>query len=377
MKKYFARAYVKTIGDKEGLLQGIIGSTSDVDRYHEKIDQSTWDLTHFRKNPVILWAHNLSSGEDRPPIARAENVQVLSDKLQFDIQFDMADPFAADIYRKYKEKFLNAFSVGYIPHKVEVSDDDQEVPVHKNCELFELSCVPVPANPAALASLRQRSFKTKTWDKLMKEVEEDEAETKAAIPYKKTPMADKEQAWDGPAQMAACGDDMMAVKAICAWFDSENPDVKSSYKLPHHMASGEYAVVWNGVKAAMSALLGGRGGVDMPDADRKAVYNHLAKHYADFDETPPEFKSVESESVDLDAVADKVAEKIMPSLTKNITDAVSEAMKRSPGEGKGGTSDKAPVKTKQGTESHLVNLIRETTKTFQSALAEVNAQAKK
>jgi hypothetical protein len=80
------------------------------------------------------------------------------------------------------------------------------------------------------------------------------------------------------------------LKVICTWFDSENPDIKSSYKLPHHRAKG-YKVVWRGVAAAMAALMGSRGGVNIPEADRQGVYNHLAKHYAQFDKEPPELKA--------------------------------------------------------------------------------------
>jgi len=40
----------------------------------------------------------------------------------------------------------------------------------------------------------------------------------------------------------------------------------------------------------MAALLGARGGVNIPDADRKGVYNHLAKHYKQFDKEVPEFR---------------------------------------------------------------------------------------
>ena len=100
-------------------------------------------------------------------------------------------------------------------------------------------------------------------------------------------------AWNGPMQIRECGDDMTKLKAISTWFDSENPDVKSSYKLPHHLAAGSHSVVWNGVKAAMGALLGARGGVDVPSGDRKGIYNHLKSHYGDFDEEAPEFKSIE------------------------------------------------------------------------------------
>lgn len=176
-KQKYARAYTKEVGNDEGLLTAVIGSTATVDRYGEIIDQESWDLKHYKKNPVILWAHNLTFGEDRPPIGKAMKVKVVEGNLQFDIQFDMADPFAADIFRKYKEGFLNAFSVGFIPHRVERVDDEAQPnlrAVLKDNELLELSAVPVPANPEALNTLRARSFKTKTWDKLMKEVESED-----------------------------------------------------------------------------------------------------------------------------------------------------------------------------------------------------------
>jgi hypothetical protein len=40
----------------------------------------------------------------------------------------------------------------------------------------------------------------------------------------------------------------------------------------------------------MGALLGARGGVQIPEGDRRGVYNHLSKHYADFDKEAPDFK---------------------------------------------------------------------------------------
>ncbi|MHC1602348.1 MAG: hypothetical protein ACXQS4_03865, partial [Methermicoccaceae archaeon] len=43
-----------------------------------------------------------------------------------------------------------------------------------------------------------------------------------------------------------------------------------------------------GLFAAMAALQGARGGVDIPAGERKAVYNHLAAHYADLELEPPE-----------------------------------------------------------------------------------------
>jgi uncharacterized protein len=179
MNRKIARALVRKVGNDEGLLSAVVGSTASVDRYGEIIDQKSWDLKNYKKNPVILWAHNMSLGEDRPAIGRAVNVGIKAGKLVFDIQFDMADPFAADIFRKYKEKFLSAFSVGFIPHTIKRYDEEGqplENIVLMDNELLELSAVPVPANPEALNQLRRLSFKTRTWEKLVKEVKDEEEE---------------------------------------------------------------------------------------------------------------------------------------------------------------------------------------------------------
>lgn len=118
------------------------------------------------------------------------------------------------------------------------------------------------------------------------------AEERKAIPFKETPKADKDMAWDGGAQVKeATPDDLMA---MCAWYDPEKKDsdgnlVKGAFKLPHHEAEGEHAVVWKGVAAAMARL--NQSNTAIPDADRKGVYNHLKKHYAQFDEAAPDLRS--------------------------------------------------------------------------------------
>ena len=43
----------------------------------------------------------------------------------------------------------------------------------------------------------------------------------------------------------------------------------------------------------MGALLGARGGVAVPERDRRAVYEHLADHYREFDKEPPDFKTIQ------------------------------------------------------------------------------------
>ena len=118
---------------------------------------------------------------------------------------------------------------------------------------------------------------------------------KGAIAFKNLGTAEEATAWAGAKETVKAEVDDL--KQICAWYDSSKPDIKSSYKLPHHRMSDKKAV-WRAVSAAMAALFGARGGVDIPDADRKGVYNHLVGHYKQFDKEAPELKKYDKEELE-------------------------------------------------------------------------------
>lgn len=259
----------------------VVMSTSDEDRQGDELDQSRWDLKYYTMNPVVLWAHDYSS----IPIGIVTDIEIQGDKAVATGKFAPAgvNPTADMVCALYQQKVIRAVSPGYIQN-----DDGTR-------ELLELSFCPVPAGRYAL-SLRQVSeLGVSTGDLVTKGFFYD---AKGAVPFKSHGIADQDTSWDGPAEVKACGDDIEKLKSICAWFDSENTDVKSSYKLPHHRASDQKAV-WNGVKAAAAALQGGRGGVAIPSGDLAAVKAHIAKHYEEFGETPPWEKKAEEKSPQL------------------------------------------------------------------------------
>jgi len=77
------------------------------------------------------------------------------------------------------------------------------------------------------------------------------------------------------------------------WVDSSSKENFAGYKMPFAMVvDGSPKAVWKGVTAAMTALLGGRGGVNLPDSDRQTVYNFLKSYYKKFDKEVPDFKTV-------------------------------------------------------------------------------------
>jgi hypothetical protein len=144
---------------------------------------------------------------------------------------------------------------------------------------------------------------------------------KGAIPFHAYPLADEGTAWDGQAEMSAA--DVEDLKKMCAWFDSDNPDVKSSYKLPHHEASG-YKTVWKAVASAMGVVLGARGGVNIPEEDLVAVKSHLAKHYKEFGKDVPDGKAAWDVQWKAEFETSKKSGRRISGATQEVLDKISE-----------------------------------------------------
>lgn len=262
----------------------VVISTATKDRQGDIVDQDGLMLDAYMKNPVVLWAHDYFS----LPIGICDSISKKGGKTIAKGRFAPmeANPFAQQVRKMYDAGFLKATSVGFIPHEA----DGESI---TKAELLEFSFVPVPANAEALSMRSAKEYKLNVPLLVSKGLNfTDDMNQKAVVPFKSHGTAPEATAWDAGKEVKAAGDDLDKLKAMCAWYDAENPDVKSSYKFPHHQADGLKAV-WNGVKAAMGALHGARGGAKIPEGDRKGIYDHLAKHYKEFDQEPPDFKDLE------------------------------------------------------------------------------------
>ncbi len=190
-----------------------------------------------------------------------------------------------DVSTLLRDGAITGLSIGYNPVKEQTIQlaDGRRARSLQEVKLFEVSPVTFPMNELATV-----------------------AAVKAAIPYKKTPLADEGMAWDGPGQMAAAGDDMDALRTMCAIVLNEGEN-KGDYKLPHHMGKVPHACVMKGVMAAGAALMGARGGVMAPEADMMACKGHLGKHYEEFGRDAPWSKSFAPEHLIDYEIEEKVA----------------------------------------------------------------------
>jgi HK97 family phage prohead protease len=123
-------------------------SDGTVDLVGDTLDPNGWNLTGYKRNPVVLWSHDASS----PPIGRMTNVFSDGSRLLGDVRFAEPDvyEFADQIFRLIKAGYVNAGSVGFIPIDYSFSDDRRGgIDFHEQ-ELLEFSVVPIPANANAL-----------------------------------------------------------------------------------------------------------------------------------------------------------------------------------------------------------------------------------
>lgn len=239
IQKKFLNFEIKDVNDDERSFTAV-ASDERRDRDGDVMVAEKWKLKNYKKNPVVLWSHNWS----QPPIAKAADVRIEDNKLVFKPIFAKKEvsPFADEIFQLFKGGFLNTFSVGFLPYKFEdltnedkkgTADNERGRRIH--AELLEISAVPVPSNPGALAQRGMSEIYQKCLNMTVDE---------------------------------------------CAEMESD--------LLPHHHNDG--AINLNLLKGSMALVLGARGGIKCENEDeRKAFYNHLAKHYRIEGITPPEF----------------------------------------------------------------------------------------
>lgn len=137
--------------DREARTFWAVASTEEKDRDGDVIASKGWDLKHFKENPVVLWAHDYRE----LPVAKALNIQKGEGKLRFKPQFAEHEKAQA-VFDLYADGFLKAFSVGFIPKVAE--DMEEGGKFYKQAELLEISAVPVPSNPGALAEIRAKGI---------------------------------------------------------------------------------------------------------------------------------------------------------------------------------------------------------------------------
>lgn len=323
LRKQFSPEEIREPDDDSRTLEFII-STSSLDRDNDTISSEGWQLANYRKNPVVLFAHNYRA----LPVARATKIKAEEGKLMATAEFASPEvyEFAETVYQMYRGGFLRATSVGFKPKKwARVEDENRPMGIDfEQQELLEFSAVPVPANPEAVIQARSAGIDTEPYREWIEQAldtwyEKDsqtgvwiprekleeiyrmlspsphpaahsgeqvlpvtyehnvraasdalssDGEQKGPTSFKDLPLAPRGRQWDAAAATARVrnwadaqdGPNARYGRAFL-WIDSQNSGNFGAYKLPvGDILDGQLRAVPRGVFAAAAVMQGARGG---------------------------------------------------------------------------------------------------------------------
>ena len=109
-------------------------------------------LKDFKRNAIFGWAHDMT----RPPIGRVISIDERNGVLSGAVKFAEYD-FADEIYRLFRKGFIRGASVSWFPIAYKQARGPDREPGaldFSRVRLLEISAVPVPADPNALAEAR-------------------------------------------------------------------------------------------------------------------------------------------------------------------------------------------------------------------------------
>lgn len=146
---------IKNIDHERHAIEAVLSSDA-VDRYGEVVDPKGFEpfLERFNENPQLLYCH-----DHQINLGHWEKMKITKHTFEGWAVFDDEDEFAMKIFRKYRNKNLRAFSVGFIAHEWEMEQDKKSKRMRRRFTLqepIEGTACTVPANPFALSKSLQK-----------------------------------------------------------------------------------------------------------------------------------------------------------------------------------------------------------------------------
>jgi hypothetical protein len=275
---------------------------------------------------VVISAYGHTSWGGQLPVGKGIIARDGNDVV-VDAKFFLDTTHGADTFATVKELAsdgLGEWSYGFDTVNYDFGErDGQHVRVLKKQKVYEVSPV-----------LRGAGIGTRT---LSAKNHHGGPGRKAAhtgpVSVHETPVITR--AWDASGMVKALPQEALPseLRTVYAWVDpAGDPESKSSYRLPHHHGVSGPANL-RSCLAGIADLNSGR--VDIPEKDRKAVYDHLAAHLKDADREPPELREAPGDSTTSKnrRFADEAAD-VMAAVS-HLTDRAQDVMALRTRKGKG------------------------------------------
>lgn len=153
--KLFNNQRMRSFDEKTRTVEFII-SDNTTDRYGDIVNQD-WDLKNYWNNPVLLWGHDPSQIDNVLGKCLEINTQEEDDRTITTAKFQLAEAGTSKgvdtVFKLIQQGILRTVSVGFISHEIAQAENQngEAQNILKGNELLEVSVVPIPANPNAIA----------------------------------------------------------------------------------------------------------------------------------------------------------------------------------------------------------------------------------
>jgi len=265
------------------------------------------------RTPISSYGHGSSMG-DKLPVG-VGTIRQTAKQAILDGQFFMDTTHGVDTFRTVKalhEAGQGEWSYAYTPQEYSFGEwDGKDVRILAKQQVHEVSPVLVGAGEgtrtltAKGASVTLPLVGQGATSTTVPSGQQVEPSWKCAIRPHSTELTDR--AWDPAGVVAAAKDgDVAGLRSLFAWSEGD-PELKSSYRYPHHHGAGGPANI-RALVIGIANLNGAKGAPALDEADRLAVYEHLAGHLRDAELEPPELRAPGTGTKQIDKVAALLAE---------------------------------------------------------------------
>jgi HK97 family phage prohead protease len=174
VKQFESALFVKAVDIEKRQIR-VLASNGDLDRDEERVLPQAFKnrLDIYKSNPVILASHQHRLDDGMPPVVgKAAEIWIDKTGLWCIIEFAKTK-LAEEYWQLYSGGYMRAVSIGFSPIPGgyrDVNENGKMVREFIEVELYEISCVAVPANRAALSKSQQRKADWLTDKKILDDI---------------------------------------------------------------------------------------------------------------------------------------------------------------------------------------------------------------
>ena len=275
----------KAIDEAEGIVEAYTNTMGVPDADGDIVEPTAFDTSIADNLPIpVLSGHDQGKLVGKVIFAQPRYIGGDEYRLFTRMQFNMDTEAGRDAFSNVAGDYVREWSIGFnIPKDSDVEREGSDVSTVvrriANLDWVEVSTVIRGSSPSTVTVAAKATAVTE--------------EEKGAIPSHLTAWV--EDAWDGSLMRGRIKGGAAVLRAAHAWVDSDgDPELKSSYKYLHHHIGRNGRGGAANVRAITTALanLNARRS-SIPEDDRRAVFNHLARHLREAGRKPSELRSAD------------------------------------------------------------------------------------